>query len=136
VIAPIRQTGRSPAHVNSKFGRDRQSDGSPRHACEQHRTYDGPRDPVRRALPNRTTGITRADPMLVNVAVDLLQATPAVRALEEMPLERLELGVGGQWEVDRRFEPRMPPQQAAPLKARWREAVERSKGWTSEMRRS
>jgi glycerol kinase len=37
--------------------------------------------------------------------------------------------ISAQWQVDRRFEPRLPePQRMAKL-ARWREAVERAKGW-------
>ncbi|GAB3776006.1 glycerol kinase GlpK [Ramlibacter monticola] len=37
--------------------------------------------------------------------------------------------IAAQWQADRRFEPRLPePQRQAKL-ARWREAVERAKGW-------
>jgi glycerol kinase len=35
----------------------------------------------------------------------------------------------GQWQVDRRFEPRLPPADAKALRARWNEAVERAKRW-------
>ena len=35
----------------------------------------------------------------------------------------------GQWQVDRRFEPRMPPAAAKALRARWNEAIERAKRW-------
>src|SRR5262249_55921085 len=35
----------------------------------------------------------------------------------------------GQWQVDRRFEPRMPPGRAKALRARWNGAVERAKRW-------
>jgi glycerol kinase len=35
-----------------------------------------------------------------------------------------------QWRVDRRFEPAMPRGQADALSARWRDAVERAKGWS------
>jgi glycerol kinase len=35
----------------------------------------------------------------------------------------------GQWQVDRRFEPRMPPATAKALRARWNEAIERAKRW-------
>jgi glycerol kinase len=35
----------------------------------------------------------------------------------------------GQWRVERRFEPQMPRDQAAALRARWTDAVGRSKGW-------
>jgi glycerol kinase len=34
-----------------------------------------------------------------------------------------------QWRVDRRFEPRMPESDAAALRARWQEAVSRSRAW-------
>jgi len=37
--------------------------------------------------------------------------------------------VSGQWKVDRRFEPAMPRPAAAALRARWSEALGRSKGW-------
>ena len=35
----------------------------------------------------------------------------------------------GQWQVERRFEPRMPTPQAAALRERWTAAVDRSKRW-------
>ena len=35
----------------------------------------------------------------------------------------------GQWRVDCRFEPRMPRAEAARLRARWTDAVERAKRW-------
>jgi glycerol kinase len=38
----------------------------------------------------------------------------------------------GQWQVERRFDPQMPPEHAAALRARWNAAVERSKHWASE----
>jgi glycerol kinase len=37
--------------------------------------------------------------------------------------------IAGQWRVARRFDPAMPPSQAAALRARWHEALDRSKGW-------
>jgi glycerol kinase len=37
--------------------------------------------------------------------------------------------IAAHWQVDRRFEPRIGPGRAALLRARWREAVERSGGW-------
>src|SRR5262249_54761546 len=37
--------------------------------------------------------------------------------------------ITGQWRVDRRFEPRMAPNRAQALRARWRAALERSKSW-------
>src|SRR3954452_25107106 len=37
--------------------------------------------------------------------------------------------IAGQWRVDRRFEPAMARPDAERLRERWREAVDRSKGW-------
>jgi glycerol kinase len=37
--------------------------------------------------------------------------------------------VARHWQIDHRFEPRMLPDRAAVLRARWSEAVERSKSW-------
>jgi glycerol kinase len=37
--------------------------------------------------------------------------------------------IAGQWRADRRFEPAMPRSDADRLRERWREAVNRSKGW-------
>jgi glycerol kinase len=37
--------------------------------------------------------------------------------------------IAAQWQVDRRFEPRLPEQQRTAKLARWRQAVERSTGW-------
>ena len=34
-----------------------------------------------------------------------------------------------QWQLERRFEPKLPAAQVARLKSAWREAVERSRGW-------
>ncbi len=34
-----------------------------------------------------------------------------------------------QWRIERRFEPKMPAEEAAQRRARWREALSRSKGW-------
>jgi len=39
--------------------------------------------------------------------------------------------ISQQWRADRRFEPSMPRAAADALKSRWREAVERSKGWVA-----
>ena len=33
------------------------------------------------------------------------------------------------WRIDRRFEPQMPRDRAAELRATWSKAVERTKGW-------
>ncbi len=40
--------------------------------------------------------------------------------------------ITGQWQVDRRFEPAMPRAAAGALRARWRSALERSKGWEKQ----
>jgi glycerol kinase len=37
--------------------------------------------------------------------------------------------IGGQWRVERRFEPQMPRGDTDRLRARWNEALTRSKGW-------
>jgi glycerol kinase len=39
--------------------------------------------------------------------------------------------VAKHWQVDRRFEPKMSPQEATKLRSRWQEAVERSKNWAA-----
>lgn len=40
--------------------------------------------------------------------------------------------IAGHWQVDRRFEPRMAAGQAAAIRARWNEAVGRSRGWAKD----
>jgi glycerol kinase len=37
--------------------------------------------------------------------------------------------IGAQWKVERRFEPRMARERVLEMKGKWREAVERAKGW-------
>ncbi|HSI61656.1 MAG TPA: FGGY-family carbohydrate kinase, partial [Candidatus Saccharimonadia bacterium] len=37
--------------------------------------------------------------------------------------------ISGQWQVDKTFEPKMPKARVQELRARWNEALERSKGW-------
>ena len=37
--------------------------------------------------------------------------------------------ISGQWKIDRRFEPAMARPAVATLRARWTQALERSKGW-------
>ncbi|HVT27547.1 MAG TPA: glycerol kinase GlpK [Lacipirellulaceae bacterium] len=37
--------------------------------------------------------------------------------------------IAGHWQVDRRFEPRMSADEAGAIRARWSDAVERSRGW-------
>jgi glycerol kinase len=40
-----------------------------------------------------------------------------------------ETEIRDQWQEDRRFDPAMPPASAARLRARWRRALDRSRGW-------
>lgn len=40
--------------------------------------------------------------------------------------------IAGHWQVDRRFEPKMPASDAAAIRARWNDAVGRSRGWAKE----
>jgi glycerol kinase len=37
--------------------------------------------------------------------------------------------VAGQWRADRRFDPAMPRAEAHARRDRWREALERARGW-------
>jgi glycerol kinase len=37
--------------------------------------------------------------------------------------------IAGHWKVDRRFEPRMSADEATAIRARWADAVSRSRGW-------
>jgi glycerol kinase len=90
----------------------------------------------------RVDGGATADDLLLQFQADLL-GIPVVRpkvtettALGAAYLAGLAVGfwnstsdVAGQWQVDRRFEPSMPPALAAKKRARWAEAVQRAKGW-------
>ena len=83
--------------------------------------------------------------LLMQMQADFLQA-PVVRAavtettaLGAAYLAGLATGVyknigeiSSQWRADRRFEPQMPAEQAAATRARWKRAVERSRGWAQE----
>lgn len=40
--------------------------------------------------------------------------------------------IAGHWQVDRRFEPQMSADEAAAIRARWTDAVERSRGWAKD----
>ena len=40
--------------------------------------------------------------------------------------------IANHWQVDRRFEPQMPADKAAAIRARWAAAVERSKSWAQQ----
>ncbi len=89
-------------------------------------------------------GACRND-LLLQMQADFLQA-PVVRAavtettaLGAAYLAGLATGVyhttreiASQWRAGRRFEPQMPAEQARALRARWKRAVERSRGWLLE----
>src|SRR6202158_1478261 len=67
--------------------------------------------PVRRARPTETTALGAA--FLAGLGAGLWS---------DSDLE-------GLWKLDREFEPRMSKDQADSLQSRWRDAVERSRGW-------
>jgi glycerol kinase len=83
--------------------------------------------------------------LLLQMQADFLQA-PVVRsavtettALGAAYLAGLATGVykstheiSSQWRAERRFEPRMPADQAAAMRARWKQAVERARGWARD----
>ncbi|MBS1835549.1 MAG: glycerol kinase GlpK [Acidobacteria bacterium] len=90
----------------------------------------------------RVDGGASANDMLMQFQADVLQV-PVVRpkitettALGAAYLAGLAVGfwsdvsvTASQWQVDKRFEPRMEPGKAANLRDRWSEAVGRSRGW-------
>ena len=83
--------------------------------------------------------------LLLQMQADFLQA-PVVRsavtettALGAAYLAGLATGVykstheiSSQWRAERRFEPRMPADQAAAMRRRWKQAVERTRGWARD----
>jgi glycerol kinase len=93
----------------------------------------------------RVDGGAAANDLLMQFQADIL-GVPVVRprilettALGAAYLAGLHTGVwssreeiAAQWQMERRFEPRMARAEAAGLLARWREAVSRSRGWTSD----
>ncbi len=95
----------------------------------------------------RVDGGAASNDTLMQIQADLL-GVPVVRpavtettALGAAYLAGLGVGVWrtaddltGQWQVDRRFEPRMPRQAAEALRSRWRAAVERARGWEAGTR--
>ncbi|MBK8978848.1 MAG: glycerol kinase GlpK [Planctomycetes bacterium] len=100
-------------------------------------------DDARRPLAElRVDGGAAANDTLLQLQADLLQ-TPVVRptvtettALGAAYLAGLAVGfwtdagdLAANWQVDRRFEPRLPADRAAEQRARWREAVARAAGW-------
>ena len=70
--------------------------------------------PVVRPAVTETTALGAA--YLAGLAVDYWPSLEAIT---------------GQWRVDRRFEPQMAPDRARELRARWTEALQRSKGWAA-----
>ena len=38
--------------------------------------------------------------------------------------------IASQWKSERRFEPKMPASRVNQLRGRWRQALERAKGWS------
>jgi glycerol kinase len=91
----------------------------------------------------RVDGGAAANDLLMQFQADLLGVPvlrPAVTettALGAAYLAGLAVGfwssvdeVAGQWKIDRRFDPQMPRDKATTLRDRWREALERSRGWT------
>ena len=70
--------------------------------------------PVVRPAVTETTAL--GAPYLAGLAVDYWPSLEAIT---------------GQWRVDRRFEPQMAPDRARELRARWTEALQRSKGWAA-----
>jgi len=90
----------------------------------------------------RVDGGAATNNLLMQFQADLL-GVPVVRpavtettALGAAYLAGLAVGfwtspqeIAQQWREERRFEPAMPPSDAAALRDRWREAVTRSRGW-------
>jgi glycerol kinase len=90
----------------------------------------------------RVDGGASNDNLLMQIQADLL-GIPVVRptvtettALGAGYLAGLAVGywesvdaIRHQWQVDRRFEPSMPADQSRAVRSRWRQAVERAKGW-------
>jgi glycerol kinase len=93
----------------------------------------------------RVDGGAAANDLLMQFQADIL-GVPVVRpkvlettALGAAYLAGLHTGVwssreeiAAQWQMERRFEPRMARAEAEGLLARWREAVSRSRNWTSD----
>ena len=93
----------------------------------------------------RVDGGASVNDALLQYQADILQI-PVIRpkvtettALGAAYLAGLAAGVwpdcetiGRQWQVDRRFEPKMSPKRAGELRGRWQQAVERAKVWARE----
>ena len=112
-------------------------------ACQVSDLLDAMRSDSDIALPElRVDGGAAANNLLMQIQADLL-GVPVVRpviaettALGAAYLAGLAVGfwksteeISGQWRVDRRFEPRMPPAIARAMRERWSVAVERAKAW-------
>jgi glycerol kinase len=90
----------------------------------------------------RVDGGATVNNLLMQIQADLA-GVPAVRprvqettALGAAYLAGLAVGVwknpdeiAARWRVERTFEPKMDPEKAATMRARWARAVERAKGW-------
>jgi glycerol kinase len=95
----------------------------------------------------RVDGGASANNLLLQLQADVLQL-PVVRpkviettALGAAYLAGLAVGawktrdeIATHWQADRRFEPQISGDEAASRRARWREAVERAKGWAPSSR--
>ncbi|MBN1902494.1 glycerol kinase GlpK, partial [Candidatus Sumerlaeota bacterium] len=107
--------------------------------------YDAMRADSGMSIPElRVDGGAAANNLLMQIQADLLQM-PLVRpemteitALGAALFAGLAVGfwkdldeLASIWRVERRFEPQMPPSQAAALRSHWAEAVLRSKNWGS-----
>ncbi len=98
-------------------------------------------------LELRVDGGASANDLLMQIQADILQ-TPVVRprqlettALGAAYLAGLGAGVypsidelQSHRQIERTFEPEISPQQASDMRQRWREAVERARGWAVESR--
>jgi glycerol kinase len=90
----------------------------------------------------RVDGGAAANDLLMQLQADML-GVPVVRptmlettALGAAYMAGLAVGywksvdeIAANWQVDHRFEPQMAESEAASMRARWHEAVERAKGW-------
>jgi glycerol kinase len=93
----------------------------------------------------RVDGGAAANDTLMQFQADLLE----IPLLRPLVLETTALGVAylaglavgvwhdvdeisSQWQLDRRFEPSMPPHQISDLVAGWKRALERAGGWLDE----
>lgn len=92
----------------------------------------------------RVDGGAASDDLLLSIQADLLDAAverPSVTettALGAAYLAGLAVGfwsgldeIRANWRLDRRFEPSMPAERRAGLRAGWARAVERSRGWAA-----